>query len=257
MSGKLVRSPIPLYYRISQLLKEKIQSGEIPSGGKLPRESELSRQHGVSSITVRAAMRVLIHDGLIARYPGKGTFVTNRKQIDQVIGLGSINDLIVPVKQSEMSLLWWRVISADQLLADKLSVVPGSRIHTIRNIRRVHGEPFLLSDVFFPPEISKSLTELDFTIPEARTKMVMEIVEERCAVKVTDIRQTMSVDFADRAIAKILDVKRGTPLLIAEREFFEGGRIVQFSRGRYRTDHHRFVVNLSRVEKARREGGWT
>jgi DNA-binding LacI/PurR family transcriptional regulator len=46
-------------------------------GQRLPTEHELVRQFAVSRPTVRAAMERLVNEGLLERFPGKGTFVVD------------------------------------------------------------------------------------------------------------------------------------------------------------------------------------
>jgi DNA-binding GntR family transcriptional regulator len=67
---------IPLYYQLENLLREKIVSGELEPGDKLPTELELIEQYGVSRITVRQALQALADEGLIERKQGRGTVVT-------------------------------------------------------------------------------------------------------------------------------------------------------------------------------------
>ncbi len=55
-----------------------IRSGKYPSGASLPSERELTGIHGVSRITVRAALSKLERTGAISRIKGKGTFVAPR-----------------------------------------------------------------------------------------------------------------------------------------------------------------------------------
>ena len=45
------------YFQLMEDLKEKILSGEIQAGDKLPSENELSGEYGISRQTVRKALR--------------------------------------------------------------------------------------------------------------------------------------------------------------------------------------------------------
>ena len=62
------------YYRLMEDLKEKILSGEIRTGDKLPSENELSSQYQVSRQTVRKALSILENAGYIYAEHGRGTF---------------------------------------------------------------------------------------------------------------------------------------------------------------------------------------
>lgn len=61
--------------RIYELLRQRILDGEYAPETRLPRELDFARQEGVAFQTMRSALGRLELDGLIARIPGKGTFV--------------------------------------------------------------------------------------------------------------------------------------------------------------------------------------
>jgi DNA-binding FadR family transcriptional regulator len=71
--------------RLSELVEESIKdfvlSGQLEVGSKMPSESEISRQFGVSVVTVREALRGLETFGIIERRRGKkgGTYIANTK----------------------------------------------------------------------------------------------------------------------------------------------------------------------------------
>ncbi len=56
-------------------LKQDILSGVFPPGYRFPPELVFAKQKGVSFQTMRSALGMLCAGGLIARIPGKGTFV--------------------------------------------------------------------------------------------------------------------------------------------------------------------------------------
>ena len=50
---------IPLYYQVQHTISQRISRGEYAPGTQIPSETELSRELGVSRVTVREALRVL------------------------------------------------------------------------------------------------------------------------------------------------------------------------------------------------------
>ncbi len=68
-------SDIPLYQQIERYLRENILSGTLAEGTRLPSTRELAQELGVSRITIKNAYAELESDGLLASYPGSGTFV--------------------------------------------------------------------------------------------------------------------------------------------------------------------------------------
>jgi DNA-binding GntR family transcriptional regulator len=70
------RDPTPLYLQLAGILRAQISSGQLTD--KLPSESYLQEQHGVSRGTVRRAIEVLAAEGLVYTIAARGTFVRLR-----------------------------------------------------------------------------------------------------------------------------------------------------------------------------------
>jgi len=70
--------PDPMYRRIAEDLRQKIESGDLGHGTQLPTELELRDRYDASRNTVRDAVRWLITRGLVETRPGQGTFVVEK-----------------------------------------------------------------------------------------------------------------------------------------------------------------------------------
>jgi GntR family transcriptional regulator len=69
----------PLYLQLAAILRQAIGSGALQPRQPVPSEAYLMGEHGVSRGTVRHALDILRSEGLIQTFPGRGTFVTDRK----------------------------------------------------------------------------------------------------------------------------------------------------------------------------------
>ncbi|MEV0522982.1 FadR/GntR family transcriptional regulator [Streptomyces sp. NPDC050439] len=63
-------TPVRAYQRVAEQIEERILSGDLPPGSRLPAERELVNRFGVGRSTVREALRVLQSAGLIRSRPG-------------------------------------------------------------------------------------------------------------------------------------------------------------------------------------------
>ncbi|MEU3907268.1 GntR family transcriptional regulator [Streptomyces goshikiensis] len=64
------------YLRIVQDVQDKIRSGQLPAGKKLPSTRELADEYGVAAGTVQRALTELRSAGLIYSHQGRGSFIT-------------------------------------------------------------------------------------------------------------------------------------------------------------------------------------
>ncbi len=64
-----------LYLSIYKAMKERILGGEFQSGDRFPPERQLKDEYNTTHVTVRKALSLLVEEGYIERYSGRGTVV--------------------------------------------------------------------------------------------------------------------------------------------------------------------------------------
>lgn len=74
---KTLKKPKRLSDEISRQIAEKITSGQFPLASKLPTESTLAQEFGVSRSAIREAIATLRQDGLVRSHQGLGLFVAS------------------------------------------------------------------------------------------------------------------------------------------------------------------------------------
>jgi GntR family transcriptional repressor for pyruvate dehydrogenase complex len=82
-NGHLVQ-PIKIaraYEQLAALLRERITSGDLRVGDRLPSETALAEQAGVSRSTVREALRILEQGGLVERASPRIMIVADRSDV--------------------------------------------------------------------------------------------------------------------------------------------------------------------------------
>lgn len=77
------------YQRLTESLREQIQSGRLQPEDRLPSFSEMRAQHGATPTTVERVYSLLERDGLVKREKGRGVFVATPAQLpaNGVIGI--------------------------------------------------------------------------------------------------------------------------------------------------------------------------
>lgn len=65
----------PHHERVMRSLRERIASGDLPPGTKLPTTADLATEYGVGTTTVRQAVKLLQFTGELVGHQGVGVFV--------------------------------------------------------------------------------------------------------------------------------------------------------------------------------------
>lgn len=69
------KQPEPLYHQLHLQIRERILSGQLPSGSKMPTIRQLASLKNINTVTVVHAYRLLEQEGLVRSRVGSGTFV--------------------------------------------------------------------------------------------------------------------------------------------------------------------------------------
>ncbi len=70
------RSPLPLYHQLAERLRAELKAGRFAAGDRYYSDSALLAASGLSLLTVRQAVGVLVAEGLLARKHGSGSRVS-------------------------------------------------------------------------------------------------------------------------------------------------------------------------------------
>lgn len=245
---QLKNRKVPLYYQLESILRDKITSGELRPGDRLPTEAQLSREYGVSRITVRQALAALVDDGLIERRQGAGTFVLQQTPLKGATPLtGFIEDLIAMGVETSVRVLDVEVVESTAQEASKLGLAPGTPIFQIKRLRYYHNTPFSYVLIYLPEPIGRKLSIEDLT-----KGSLLKILEEKQHVQLGEAFQVISAALADGHIASLLETTIGAPLLSIERTVYtEKGDPIQYVKTYYRSDMYYYTVRLARARKGR------
>lgn len=70
------------YEKLVDSLRSQISMGKLRRGDMISSENQLASQFSMSRNSVRAAIQLLVSEGLLVKAPGKGTFVTDAAQVE-------------------------------------------------------------------------------------------------------------------------------------------------------------------------------
>lgn len=230
-------------HRFYLLLKERIASGALPPGQRLPSEPQLAENHGLSRVTVRRALDGLAREGLITRQAGAGTFVRRAEAAPTVVGdlSNMLASLVAMGRATRVKLLDFAYVAPPQPIAEALRLSSGERTQRSLRVRFLEERPFSLLTTHVPERIGVTYTEADL----ATTPLLALL--ERSGVEAERAEQTISATLAGPDSASALGVEIGAALLSLTRVVYDrDGRGVEHLAALYRPDIHAFHMELKR-----------
>jgi GntR family transcriptional regulator len=70
------QSATPVYVQVAEILRSRIESGELLPDRPVPSESQLQQELGIARGTARKAIVLLREQGLVVTVRGRGSYVT-------------------------------------------------------------------------------------------------------------------------------------------------------------------------------------
>jgi GntR family transcriptional regulator len=231
-------------HRLYVLLKERITSGALTTGQRLPSEPDLAINHGLSRVTVRRALDGLEQDGLIRRQAGAGTFVLdvnpNRAVVADLSNM--LAHLVAMGRATRVHLLDFGYEKPPAGIAEALRIGPIAKTQRSVRIRYLDDTPFSHLTTYVPEEIGLTYTESDLA-----TTPLLSLLE-RSGIVANKASQTISATLAGPEISQRLQVEVGSPLISLTRVVFDvEGRGVEHLSAFYRPDMHAFEMELNRT----------
>jgi GntR family transcriptional regulator len=234
-------------HKLYLLLKERIMSGALAPGHRLPSEPRLAETHRLSRVTIRRALDGLARDGLIVRQPGAGTFVREAISPPAVVAdlSNMLGHLVAMGKSTRARLLSFNYVDAPEPVAAALRLEGGERVQHSLRIRFIDDAPFSYLSTYVPERIGVSYSEADLA-----RRPLLELLEQS-GVAADRAEQTISATLAGPEAGAALGVVIGAPLIALTRTVLgKDGRGIEYLSALYRPDRYQFHMDLRRTGEA-------
>lgn len=233
--------PIPLYFQIAQKIEKAVLDGTLPAGSRVENEVSLGDRLGLSRPTIRRAIQDLVDKGLLVRRRGIGTQVVHG-QVTRGVELTSLyEDLTRSGKKPSTTMLTYKVMSADQKIADQLGVELDSPVLYLQRVRSADKVPVSIMENWLPADFT------DITEDELNEHGLYQILRGR-GVTIRVAKQKIGARKSTISESEILKLDKNSALLTMDRTAYDNsGRAIEFGHHCYRPDLYSFEVTL--VEK--------
>lgn len=135
-------NPLPLYYQLKEVLKQQIHAGHLAPHTAIPSEPELVSNYHVSRATVRQALSELVHEGLLYRQHGKGTFVCEPRIQKTLSELTSFTEEIQRRGQRPGGLLLAsELIRGSEAIRNQLGLLDTEQLLRLERLRTADDTP--------------------------------------------------------------------------------------------------------------------
>lgn len=234
--------PAPRYHRVFTVLREKILSGAYSSEDPMPGEVELAAMFDVSRVTIRRALERLQQEGLVHRRQGVGTFacpdgiaLTHKGDL-----CGFIDNLLSFGLHTEVRVIEFEYMAPPPEIRQTLALGDSEIVQRAVRLRSYQGKPLSHATTYIPEPIGRT-----FSRAELESERLLELLN-RGSSGIASAHQRISATAADPAIAGLLDVDYGAPLLCITRTVRDRDDVaINHLRALYRPDSYEFALELS------------
>jgi len=148
-----------MYRQVADQLAAEIASGELPPGHRVPSERVIAERHGLSRMTARQAVELLVRRGLVYRRPGSGTYVAAAR-VEHTLQwfAGFTEQMRAQGIEPGGRVLAVRLSGQDGSDAGVALELPeGEASWMVRRVRFGNGEPLLVEESHVPARLFPDL----------------------------------------------------------------------------------------------------
>ena len=232
-----------LYVQLAESFRRRIAAKDWQIGSRLPNVEDLANEYGVARITVRQAMDILEHEGLVSRSRRRGTHVLKQPVVLRVHHMTAHwDDFMSSNSGGGSTIIRNAVAKAIPAVAPEDGPVRGEFRHLRLVSYQTGGLPLLLRETFVKRKIYLKIEK------RIETVSMMNLLGEQ-ADRVTIFNQIRA---ADQSIAKMLRIPLGTPILEGRHIGVDrNGSVIFVDMPILRGDYLRFEIKL------KKPAGWS
>ncbi|MEQ1522497.1 MAG: GntR family transcriptional regulator [Aestuariivirga sp.] len=232
----------PIYAQVAEILNSEVKSQD-GANAALPSEYELSREFGVSRVTIRQALKQLEMRGIIYSEHGRGYF----KTVSRLRGVSGFHSFTSEVREfggvpSSETIDYLASASLPDELCKHLEAAAdqGGEFIYLKRVRMIDGSPVAIEDAYLPSHLYPGMSRA-----QLEGVSLYEEMTKRWGVVPAWTDALFGPAAANAEQACMLKVKKGSPLTVVWRvTVTETDRVVEYVKSIYRGNG--FMLNVGR-----------
>lgn len=239
-SKQIVRSSFtPIYVQIADLLREKINSGELEPGSQVWSEHDIMSKFEVSRNTAQKAIETLVNDGVVTRKQGKGSFVSQPKVVYGLQDLISFSEeTIAKGLKPTSKVLQFTRDHPEPKHADELMISRNDWVYKLERIRFANNCPISHQVSILPERLCPNLDAYDF-----QNQSLYSVLEEKYNLSLAWKKIIARPIGAGKYYADMFDIPGHTPLLLTDSvTYLVGGTPIESNINIFLSQRYEFTV---------------
>lgn len=236
---------------IANDIRNKIlNTQELLPNQALKTEIELCKEYGVSKMTLKKALDVLVAEGLINKQRGVGTFIKNLSEKPMDFIKASNKDMNLTGfshthagENVNTNILEYTIIPASSFIAEQLNITQEDFVYHIRRLRSIKKKPIVIEETYMPLDIIPGLKK-----SHAETS-IYSYIEETLQFTIQSSHITICSQKCDQETGSYLNLEVGEPItVVTQTAFLNNGQIFEYSICRHRYDafdFHTVIIKKS------------
>lgn len=233
-------APVPAYMQLMNHFSEAITQGKYQPGDRLPSESAMCRQFGVSRTTVRQALLLMAQKGLVFSVHGRGSFVKTPAINNELTRITSFSQVL-----QQKGLNGHTRIYAYIPQVTEQHPLLGKNVASLELVGYISNAPVVYYRSLFNSDLGKQMWQVSKQAESSGAAFSTYDLYAKINVPRSGIEQTIRAINATEELAEILNVPVGMALITLESIYYgPDGTALEFKTGYYRSDVYSF--NLQR-----------
>jgi GntR family transcriptional regulator len=205
---------LPRYQRLRDEMVALVAARHWRPGEAIPTEQALAKSYDVAVGTVRKAVDLLVAEGLLERFQGRGTFVRRASFDSSLFRFFRFQTRQGERRIPESRILRREVVEAPSAVAATLQIPNGAKVIQMSRLRLIDGVPMLAEEIWLPFDRFAAFAQLELT---EIGDLLYPVYEAQCNQVIASATETLTVEAIGPLHARLLRIEPGTPAVVIER----------------------------------------